>query len=121
MPTHPYSGVYTHVSLGPQTSTDSWATLKEVDVQDWPNKFLRLANDDNNGNPVNVRVLASFDFGDNFPATLLSSSSINAGGSLTQEMTEAVSTIRIQIQSGSNGNPDDISGDLGLAHPGASK
>jgi hypothetical protein len=120
MPVYPDDGNYTFKEAGPQLSTDSWADLVEVDVQDWPRKFLRYVNENVNGNSVDVRVLGSLDYGANFPLTLVASTSIGAGNESTDRVPEAVSTIKVQIKATSGGSQDEISVDMGLANPAAS-
>ena len=90
MPVFPHEGAYTHISVEKQLSTDNWATLKELDVQDWPRKFVRLLNENTNGNSVDFRILGSFDQGSNYPVTLVSSTTLTAGSSNDNRIPEAV-------------------------------
>jgi hypothetical protein len=118
MGTYPHDGPYTAFSLGPQTSTNSWVALGEAkDVHEHLRTYLRLVNENNNGNDVDFRVVASLDYGDTFPVTLKTSTTLTAGASNTTDLPEPVTDIKVEITSSTADSPDAVSGTLAAYKP----
>lgn len=108
----PNDGPYVTFSLPSQESTDNWVTLdRPLDVRGVLGKFLMVQN--NGGNSVDVRVLGSLDYGDNYDVTLLGATSIASVTADAFTLEAAVSHIKVQITATSNGNQGNIEATLG--------
>lgn len=117
MSVYPYDGPYTTFTAGPQLSTDSWATLQEIDVQEFSNLHAYHENTNANSNSVDVRILGSIDGGDNYDITLLAAKTLTAGSNRDDAIPQAVSDVKVEIKAASGGSQDKVKSKIGAYNP----